>query len=132
MKYRKRALTALAIVVLMLLWVPYSAAAGGCAHVVQRGETLTGIARCYGTSVWAIAQANGLTNLNYIRVGQRLVIPTCDGGHWWGRTHVVQSGETLTRIARWYGTSVWAIAWMNGLTNTNYIRVGQRLLIPWR
>lgn len=131
MKNLKRALVVLALAALMLtlLWVPYSAAAGGCTHIVQRGETLTGIARCYGTSVWAIAQANGLANPNYIRVGQRLDIPTCGG--YWERTHVVQRGETLTGIARWYGTSVGAIAWMNGLTNTNYIRVGQRLVIPW-
>lgn len=47
----------------------------GVAHVVQPGETLTGIAWRYGVSAWAIARANGLTNLNHIYVGQRLTIP---------------------------------------------------------
>ena len=44
-------------------------------HVVAYGETLLSIARWYGVSPWAIAQANGIWNLNYIYAGQRLVIP---------------------------------------------------------
>jgi LysM repeat protein len=44
-------------------------------HIVVRGETLLRIARLYGVSPWAIARANGIWNLNYIYVGQRLVIP---------------------------------------------------------
>jgi LysM repeat protein len=48
---------------------------GGTVHVVQRGENLFRIALRYGVSTWSIAQANGITNLNTIYVGQRLVIP---------------------------------------------------------
>jgi LysM repeat protein len=44
-------------------------------HVVAYGETLLSIARWYGVNPWAIAQANGIWNLNYIYAGQRLVIP---------------------------------------------------------
>ena len=44
-------------------------------HIVAYGETLLSIARWYGVSPWAIAQANGIWNLNYIYAGQRLVIP---------------------------------------------------------
>lgn len=46
-------------------------AAGGI-HVVQRGETLAGIAWRYGTTVSALVSANGLGNANLIYVGQRL------------------------------------------------------------
>ncbi len=49
---------------------------GQTIHVVQYGETLGTIARRYGTTVTAIAQANGIVNPNLIFVGQRLVIPT--------------------------------------------------------
>lgn len=48
---------------------------GGGVHVVRRGETLSGIARRYGVTVRAIAAANGIRNINRIRIGQRLVIP---------------------------------------------------------
>ncbi|MDY6874594.1 MAG: PA14 domain-containing protein [Chloroflexota bacterium] len=44
-------------------------------HVVQPGETLLRIALRYGVDAWTIARANGITNLNHIYVGQRLIIP---------------------------------------------------------
>lgn len=43
-------------------------------HVVQRGETLSGIARGTGVSAAAIARANGLADPDLIHPGQRLVI----------------------------------------------------------
>ena len=48
---------------------------GGNVYIVQRGDTLYSIARKYGKSVAAIAEANHLVNLHFIFVGQRLVIP---------------------------------------------------------
>lgn len=44
-------------------------------HMVQRGETLTSIARRYGVTVDAIAQANNITNPNRVNVGTTLLIP---------------------------------------------------------
>ena len=44
-------------------------------HVVKYGQTLSSIARHYGVSPWAIARANGITNLDRIYAGQRLIIP---------------------------------------------------------
>ena len=52
-----------------------SATPGAATHVVAAGEHLTGIARRYGSTIAAIAKANGLANPSYIRAGQRLVIP---------------------------------------------------------
>ncbi len=44
-------------------------------YVVQPGDTLTQIAARFGTTVQAIAQANNIVNVNFIFVGQVLVIP---------------------------------------------------------
>lgn len=44
-------------------------------HVVARGDTLWRIARRYGTSVRAIAEANGLDAKAALRVGRRLRLP---------------------------------------------------------
>jgi lysozyme len=46
------------------------------------------------------------------------------------RIHVVQPGETLQRIATFYGTTWQAIANANNIINPNHIFVGQRLIIP--
>ncbi len=45
-------------------------------------------------------------------------------------THVVQSGETLFRIAQQYNTTVEAIVAANDITDPSLIRVGQQLVIP--
>ncbi len=46
--------------------------------------------------------------------------------------HKVRRGETLSGIAGRHGTSVQAIANMNGIRNHNYLRVGSSLRIPTR
>jgi N-acetylmuramoyl-L-alanine amidase len=119
------------------------AAAPARTHRVAWGETLTAIARRYGTTIGAIVAANGLSNPSFIRTGQALTIP---GAHTStsapaappapqpaatpARTHRVVRGETLTWIARHYGTSIGAIAAASGLANPSYIRTGQVLTIP--
>lgn len=44
-------------------------------HVVRSGETLSLLAKRYGVSVAAVAEANHLAVPHHIRVGQKLVIP---------------------------------------------------------
>jgi putative chitinase len=50
---------------------------GGCRwnHTVVYGENLYRISLHYGVSMYAIAQANGISNLNLIYAGQTLCIP---------------------------------------------------------
>ncbi len=43
--------------------------------------------------------------------------------------HIVQPGETLSRIAARYGTTAAALQRLNKLPNANLVRAGQRLLI---
>lgn len=45
-------------------------------YVVQVGDTLSMIALRHGVSMWDVARANNILNLNRIFVGQTLVIPT--------------------------------------------------------
>lgn len=106
----------------------------GGVHVVQRGETLSQIARRYGTSTTALAQANGIQNPNFIYAGQRLAIPGAAGGAAGGTAasggvHVVRPGENLSAIALRYGTTVAALTQANRLANPNHIYVGQRLVV---
>ena len=101
-------------------------------HVVRRGETLSGIAGAYGTSVARLRSANRLINADRLAVGQRLnvpggaVAPSSGAG---AKSHVVRSGETLHAIARRYGTTVRAIQNANRITST-VIHPRQVLVIP--
>jgi hypothetical protein len=51
-------------------------ASGACSayHVVNKGETLGMIAGSYGTSIGAIARANGVKNIDLVYTGQKLCI----------------------------------------------------------
>lgn len=55
---------------------------------------------------------------------------TGSGGGSSERTYTVQSGDSLYVIAQWFGTTVDAICSRNGISNPDYIYVGQLLYIP--
>lgn len=112
----------------------------GGVHVVQAGESLSSIAARYGLSVWDLAQANNLSVLSWVYVGQQLVLPGVPGGQApaqtqvvsasGGAVHVVRPGETLAGIAWRYGVTVDRLVQANGLRSANLIYVGQQLRIP--
>ncbi len=108
-------------------------AAASSDYVVQRGDTLARIAAEHGTTVKALAEANGITDPNRIYVGQELVIPG-QGNKAGGEPiiHVVAPGETLAEISRKYSTTVTALVETNRLANPNLLMIGQRLTIPGR
>lgn len=93
-------------------------------HVVQSGETLSGIASKYGTTYQTLASLNGLANPNLIYVGQQLNVSgtaSTSGGY------VVLSGDNLSTIAQKLGTTYSSLAQKNGIANPNLIYPGQRL-----
>jgi len=118
------------VVLLSVLLVPAVSASGQVIHIVQPGETLYRIALRYGVSMYAIASANGIANLNAIYVGQRLVIPGAVPHPPAPRIHIVRVGETLSSIAWHYGVNVYVLAQANHIYNLNWIYPGQRLVIP--
>jgi murein DD-endopeptidase MepM/ murein hydrolase activator NlpD len=102
-------------------------------YVIEPGDTLALIARRHGVTAEEVAKLNHLANPNLIYVGQRLLLPIAEETSEpsvGGQVHVVQGGETLARVAARYGTTVWAVAQANGLSNPNVLQAGQRLLIP--
>ncbi len=105
-----------------------------CVYVVKPGDTLYSIARRFGTTVSAIAQANNITDVNQIYVGQKLVIPGCVPTTPPPPTtncfvYVVKPGDTLFSLALRFNTTVSDIALRNHIVNPNLIFVGQKLTI---
>ena len=120
------------------------AAAGSPAsdrYTVAPGDTLASIATRFGTTVSALAGANGIADPNFILVGQVLVVhgpPATTGSasaasgrvaKATGGDYTVVAGDTLASIAAHYGTTVSALAGVNGITDPNFILVGQVLRI---
>jgi len=110
-------------------------------HRVRRGETLSHLAARYRTSVRAIAAANNIRRRSYIRVGQRLRIPTRgtrvlyagpskidDSDRSKRIIHRVKRGDSLWLLARRYGSNTREIMRLNNL-NTSRLHIGQRLII---
>jgi LysM repeat protein len=97
-------------------------------YTVQRGDTLSEIARDHGVSLSDVIELNELANPDLIRPGDVILIPGVDGSP--EQTHVVAKGESLFKIAGVYGSSARAIAEANSLANPDLIQPGQQLLIP--
>ena len=133
-KHVKLAIVVLALLALVGAQTAWAAPpATGMVHVVRVGDTMYSIARTYGTTVAAIAAANGIANPNRIYVGQRLRIPSGHSGGPYpggGGIYVVRHGDTLSGIARHLGVSLHALIRANGIRNPNFIYAGQRLVIP--
>lgn len=119
-------------------WIPPEATY--VVHYVRRGETVSGIADHYRTSVSAIARLNNLRRNYLIRPGQRLKVPARGGSSLKSSqsyqltpegeklVYTVQRGDSLYLIARSFNTTVNTIKKMNNLQNS-IIHVGQKLEI---
>jgi LysM repeat protein len=133
----RRLIVALLLCVLILCHIPATAQEDVTIHEVQRGETLFHIAQQYGTTVQAIISFNGLANADNIFAGQRLVISRSAALSSTNATstantssYVVQSGDTLFRIAQRHGTDVQTLMVLNSITTPSLIHVGQQISVP--
>jgi len=109
-------------------------------HYVRRGETVSGIAGRYRTSVGAIARLNRLRKNYLIRPGQRIKVPargTVSAAstrplplqkQGKNMVYVVKRGDSLYRIANAFNTSVQKIKARNNL-QSDRLSVGQKLII---
>lgn len=138
------ALVAVALILFGLSASPASAKGRDCEHTVNKGDTVSRIARKHGVSEKHLIAANPALkkNPNRLRVGQTLDVckakrlqltkpQKCEGG---GRvvTHTVGKGETLGGIAAHYSVSKKALLRHNKRLKSrsnNMIRVGEKVRV---
>ena len=120
-------------------------------HVVKKGDTLGLIARKYGTSVTQLVQANNLGKTPVLKVGRSLIIPMSGStppprtaaGQTQQRaartaattttasrvtSYTVRPGDTLSKIATHFNTSVEKLRSWNNLTSSR-LTVGRKLVV---
>ena len=94
-------------------------------HTVSSGQSLSVIANKYDITTQQLKQFNNLRS-NSLKVGQKLKIPSTNFVR---KKHKVRSGESLSVIAKRYGTTTSAIISTNKLRSKS-LAIGQVLTIP--
>lgn len=97
---------------------------------IRYGDTLSELAIEYNTTVERLVELNNIANPNLIYAGDTLIVPTSDPSSNITQIYVVQYGDTLSKIAQEYGTTVATLASINNIQNVNLIYVGQIIKIP--
>ncbi len=97
-------------------------------YTVRAGDTLTGIAARFQTTVPRLVSLNHIADPDRIYTGERLQVPTAGGSG--SRVYTVRPGDTLWGIAQRYGTSVSDLAQANNITDPGLIYPGEVLRIP--
>ena len=99
-------------------------------YVIQPGDTLSGIARRYGTTVTALTQLNKLSDPDKIYAGNTLKVPENGTGvDSSTQYYTIQPVDTLSEIARRFGTTVSALTRLNGISDPDKIYAGNRIRI---
>ncbi len=114
-----------------------TSSSGAATHTVKSGDTLSGIATKYGTTVANIKKLNGLTS-NNIKIGQKLKVKggssaapakTASSSSNY-TTYTVKSGDSFYSIAKNYpGISAQNIMDFNGLSSSK-LKPGMKIKIP--
>lgn len=103
-------------------------------YTIQDGDTLSGIAEKFGTTVDRLAELNDIDNPDLIFPGVDLIIElnsseTYNSNTVESTTYTIQSGDTLSEIAEKFGTSVNRLVELNGIENPDLIYPGTILSI---
>ena len=105
---------------------------------VEAGDSLSEIAKANGTTAEKLARINGICDVNSIYVGQVILLsePGAEEGadqpEETTLTVIVESGDSLSKIAKREGVTVDEIMSINDITDPNLLFVGQELTISGR
>jgi membrane-bound lytic murein transglycosylase D len=110
------------------------------AYVVERGDSLSVIARRFNTSVSELVSLNQLASRNRIQIGQRLLLPQDNANSQQlassteavleDGVYRVRRGDTVSLIAARYDIPENQLLGLNGIDDRNRIYPGQELRLP--
>lgn len=101
-------------------------------YTVVRGDTLSEIALKYDTTVSNLVKLNNISNPNLIYPGQKIIIyNNVNLPNECGKTfYTIKRGDTLTKIAKKFDTTISAIVSLNNIKNPNLIYAGKTIRVP--
>jgi LysM repeat protein len=105
-------------------------------YTVHNGETLATIAKRFGITVNALLLVNNLKSSTRLRTGLSLIIPTVyhPGDKLatlaYPIFYVVRSGDTISSIAQFFGSTTDILIRYNHISNPALIQPGDSLVIP--
>ena len=109
---------------------------GPLSVLVEVGDSLSKIAKRYDTTTEILATINGICDVNQIYVGQKILLAaagseTDDGvdPEPISVTVIVEAGDSLSKIAKRYDTTVDELMVANDITDPNLVLVGQELVV---
>jgi LysM repeat protein len=98
-------------------------------YTVRRGDTLSKIARRFGTSAAKVMTLNGMVDGTVVRGRMLCVRARADAVGPVTMMITVQEGETITAIAKRYGTTA---ATLRRINRVRAVVPGQQILVPVR
>ena len=98
-------------------------------YTIKSGDTLSGIASKFNTTVSKLVELNNIKNPNLIITGDKLVIRSGSVENNEPTTYTIKSGDNLTKIAKKFGTTVSKLVELNNIKNPNLIITGDKLKI---
>ena len=95
---------------------------------LKYGETLLDVAKRFDTNENFLKEINNIYFTDTIRQGMDIIVPKTNDNYY--NTYVIETGDSLYKIARKYNINPELLASINGLDEDDYIYPGQEILIP--
>ena len=109
---------------------------GPASVLVEVGDSLSKIAKRYDTTTEILAAINGICDVNQIYVGQKILLAGAEfetddevDPEPISVTVLVEVGDSLSKIAKRYDTTVDDLMVANDITDPNLVLVGQELVV---
>ena len=96
-------------------------------HTVRKGETLSGIAVQYNTTVSRLRELNAFSNKKTLNAGT--IIRVSSSVKPTEKYHTVKKGETLSGIAAKYSTTIRRLRSLNNMTSKTTLKADQKMRV---
>ncbi len=91
-------------------------------YTIQKGDTLSSIAKRFGCSLGVLSQMNPSINANKLKIKQKILVPA--------NLHTIKAGETLSKIANDEKVELERVKTANPQIKPKKLRIGQNIFIP--